>query len=340
MRTLLPWLRSSPSRIARISRSRRLSGLRGGVVATGDATASPVASAAGLATGFAGAAAWRSEAPSRAGRCSTDSGRSSQSTSACSITLANSRMLPGQRWWASAANTSAIATSASGGVCGLAFRTKCRTNSGRSSIRSRSGGIAISNVLIRNSRSSRNSPSATISSRERCVAQTTRTSTVIGWLSPTRRISPLSSARSSRDCNCLGSSPISSRKRVPPSATSKSPARCSSAPVKAPLRWPNSSLSTRCSGSAPQLTATSGPPARGLPSWMALATNSLPVPVSPRMSTFESLAATRATSRRTRANPEDAPTSWLVPSARRTRRSSARSRLVSSRFFRTRSSTA
>ena len=208
-------------------------------------------------------------------------------------------MLPGQRWAASVASAAGSATGASAGVCGRACRTKCSTSMGMSSRRSRRGGIAISNVLIRNSRSSRKSPVFTISSSDRCVAQTTRTSTVIGWLSPTRRISPLSRARSSRDWSDLGNSPTSSRNSVPPSATSNRPARCSSAPVNAPLRWPKSSLSTRCSGRAPQLTATSGPSARPLPSWMARATSSLPVPVSPRMSTVASLAATRAISRRT-----------------------------------------
>ena len=49
-----------------------------------------------------------------------------------------------------------------------------------SSIRSRSGGRKISNVLMRYIRSSRKSPAATISGRSRCVAQTTRTSTIIG----------------------------------------------------------------------------------------------------------------------------------------------------------------
>ena len=193
---------------------------------------------------------------------------------------------------------------------------------------------------MRKSRSSRNEPAATISSSDRWVAHTTRTSTVMGWLSPTLRISPLSKLRNNRDWRALGSSPISSKNNVPPSATSNSPARCSSAPVKAPLRWPKSSLSTRCSGNAPQFTATRGPPARGLPSWIARATNSLPVPVSPRTSTFDSLTATRAMSRFTPSSPAESPTRCVVPSALRTLPSSARSLAVNSRFLRTRSSTA
>ena len=51
-------------------------------------------------------------------------------------------------------------------------------------------------------------------------------------------------------------SPISSRKIVPPSASSKRPFLSRIAPVKAPFTWPNSSLSSSDSGSAPQLTGT------------------------------------------------------------------------------------
>ena len=69
------------------------------------------------------------------------------------------------------------------------------------------------------------------------------------------------------------------------SASSNRPSRRSAAPVKAPFSWPNSSLSSRVSGSAAQLTAMNGLPRRGERSWMALATSSLPVPLSPWMST-------------------------------------------------------
>ena len=41
---------------------------------------------------------------------------------------------------------------------------------------------------------------------------------------------------------------------MPPSASSNRPFFCRSAPVKAPRSWPKSSLSSRCSGSAAQLT--------------------------------------------------------------------------------------
>jgi len=65
-----------------------------------------------------------------------------------------------------------------------------------------------------------------------------------------------------------------------------------SAPVKAPFSYPNSSLSRRVSGSAPQLTAMKGLYFRELLVWMALATSSLPVPVSPLMKTVALVSAT------------------------------------------------
>ena len=54
----------------------------------------------------------------------------------------------------------------------------------------------------------------------------------------------------------IGSSPISSRKTVPPFASSISPFLVFSAPAKAPLSYPNNSLSKRFSGIAPQLIRT------------------------------------------------------------------------------------
>src|SRR6266403_802204 len=88
-------------------------------------------------------------------------------------------------------------------------------------------------------------------------------------------------------------SPISSMNRVPPLAASKRPTREVTAPLNAPLRWPNSSVSSSVSGSAPQLIDTNGRPARLLRRWMVRATSSLPVPLSPWISTGLSVAATR-----------------------------------------------
>jgi hypothetical protein len=65
-------------------------------------------------------------------------------------------------------------------------------------------------------------------------------------------------ARSSLTWISLGISLTSSRKRVPPSASSKRPGRLETAPVKAPRSWPKSSLSTRPAGKAAQLTLMKG----------------------------------------------------------------------------------
>ncbi len=69
-------------------------------------------------------------------------------------------------------------------------------------------------------------------------------------------------------------SPISSRKRVPWSASWKSPFFSRTAPVKAPRSWPKSSLSSRFSGIAPQLTDRKRRAARGLEKWIARAISS------------------------------------------------------------------
>ena len=72
---------------------------------------------------------------------------------------------------------------------------------------------------------------------------------------------------------------------VPVSASSNRPSRRSAAPVNAPFSWPNSSDSSSVSGSAAQLTVMKGLPRRGERSCSALATSSLPVPLSPWTST-------------------------------------------------------
>ena len=69
--------------------------------------------------------------------------------------------------------------------------------------------------------------------------------------------------------------------------------RAPTAPVKAPRSWPNISDSSRSGGIAPQLTAMKGWFVRLLWAWMKRAISSLPVPLSPMISTVESVAATR-----------------------------------------------
>ena len=86
------------------------------------------------------------------------------------------------------------------------------------------------------------------------------------------------------------------------------------APVKAPAIWPKSSLSTRFSGMAPQLRTRKGSFPRLEKAWMALATRSLPVPVSPRISTVVLRGATveRASSIR-RMGLESPRMLWASP---------------------------
>jgi len=90
-------------------------------------------------------------------------------------------------------------------------------------------------------------------------------------------------------------SPISSRNKVPPSAASNFPRRSDTAPVNAPLKCPNSSLSISSSGIAAQFTSTNGPARRRLNVWMLRATSSLPVPFSPKISTRPFVGAAIAT---------------------------------------------
>ncbi len=83
------------------------------------------------------------------------------------------------------------------------------------------------------------------------------------------------------------------------------------APVKAPLRWPNNSDSSKFSGNALQFTGMKGANCRRLLKCSARATNSLPVPLSPRIKIVESVSATRCTILNTPCIAEEAPMIWL-----------------------------
>src|SRR5579884_1520711 len=79
-----------------------------------------------------------------------------------------------------------------------------------------------------------------------------------GRSGPNLSSSPCCRSRSSLACASNGSSPTSSRNRVPPSASSILPGFEAYAPVKAPRLKPNSSDSIRSLGMAPQLMVTNG----------------------------------------------------------------------------------
>ena len=181
----------------------------------------------------------------------------SAKTSRRSITLRSSRTLPGQAW--SIRRCRASGSTRGAGVPGwrrTAWRNRCSTSSGMSSRRSRSGGTTIWTTSSRYSRSWRKRPSPTSASRSRWVAAITRAPVRRTALAPSGRNSPLSSTRSSLAWQASGSSPISSRKRLPALASSNRPSRSALAPVKAPRLWPKSSLSTSSPSSRPQLTGT------------------------------------------------------------------------------------
>ena len=114
-----------------------------------------------------------------------------------------------------------------------------------------------------------------------------------GTVAPTRSTTRSSITRSSLACSSSGSSPISSRNSVPPSASSIGPRRVRDAPVNAPRSWPNSSLSNTDGAIAAQSTCMNGCRARST-AWSARATTPLPVPLSPSTSTLASLLPTRS----------------------------------------------
>ena len=98
---------------------------------------------------------------------------------------------------------------------------------------------------------------------------------------PTRRISPDSRKRSSLTCTLLSSSPTSSRKSVPPLATSNSPLRFAIGAGEGPLAMAEQLALDEVLGQGAAVDRDEGPSARRLLSWRLRAISSLPVPVSP-----------------------------------------------------------
>ena len=165
------------------------------------------------------------------------------------------------------------------------------------------------------------------------MAAITRTSTVRCSVPPTGVKVPSCSTRSSLTCSAGDMSPISSRKKLPPSAISNRPFLSLMAPVKAPLTWPNRALSSRLSLKAEQFWTTKDCLARGPLWWMARATSSLPVPDSPWMRMVESDAMIFSSSRNTPCIARELPMmlskrNWLAMP--RLIDSRSRSRLLSS----------
>ena len=176
------------------------------------------------------------------------------------------------------------------------------------------------------------------------MAETSRKSTGIGRRPPTRSISRVSRARRSLDWTAGERVPISSRKSVPPWASSNRPGREATAPVKAPFSCPKSSASASDSGSAEALTATNARSRRGLAAWIGLRDELLArsalaedqdrrVAAGDLCDVAEASAAHRgALSRRSARQPGAARAAWRSSrfSTSRRRRSSARLRISSS----------
>ncbi|MNN10810.1 hypothetical protein D3C81_1237440 [compost metagenome] len=162
-----------------------------------------------------------------------------------------------------------------------------------------------------------------------------RMSSGISWLPPRRSTTRSCSMRSSFTCTSRLMLSISSRNSVPPLANSNLPMRRFCAPVNAPGSWPNSSLSTTDSASAPALIATNGPSRRLDRSCRARATTSLPAPVSPRISTSARVPARAPICSRRRCMDGDWPTR-RVASCWRSLRARRKLRLSSTRRRRAR----
>ncbi len=106
--------------------------------------------------------------------------------------------------------------------------------------------------------------------------------------------SPVSNTRNNLACSSSGISAISSKNKVPPAARSNTPLCSRIAPVNAPFTCPNNSLSKILAFKAAQLIAIKTCACRWLRACTACATNSLPLPDSPRTKTGNSVIATRS----------------------------------------------
>ena len=119
-------------------------------------------------------------------------------------------------------------------------------------------------------------------------------------------------------------SPISSRKIVPPDASSNFPLRCCAAPVNAPRSYPNNSDSIKFSGSAAQFTATNASaPRRPLVNFLRQQILARPALAQESKPSHPS-AATRSAISKTRRIAADAPSNRPnCPSATSSRRNRA-----------------
>ena len=107
-------------------------------------------------------------------------------------------------------------------------------------------------------------------------------------------------------------SPISSKNKVPPLASSNFPIRCFTAEVNEPFSWPNNSLSINSDGIAAQFTSTNCEFERLDFSCNQRATSSFPLPFAPVIKTLASVGATRSMVSLIRPMAGDSPSISLV----------------------------
>ncbi|MBA7683500.1 hypothetical protein ES703_91869 [subsurface metagenome] len=131
---------------------------------------------------------------------------------------------------------------------------KYSMSSGISSALSRRAGREMFTPLILKYKSCLNFFSSISLVRIWLVALMMRTSTTVCLFEPTGITMPSSMTRSSLAWELIDISPISSKNNVPLSVSSNSPFLSLAAPVKAPLVWPNSSLSNKVSVRPAQFT--------------------------------------------------------------------------------------
>ena len=124
----------------------------------------------------------------------------------------------------------------------------------------------------------------------------TRTSTFRVCELPTGSNSPSCSTRSSLTCRSSGSSPISSRKIVPPSAEREAPVALLGRAGERALFMAEELALDQLRRNRRAIDFDERLVAAAAGAWIARATSSLPVPVSPRIRTVASVCATSLTS--------------------------------------------
>ena len=155
--------------------------------------------------------------------------------------------------------------------------------------------------------------------RGRCAWRaTTRTSTAIDASPPTRSNLPLSSTRRSFACASRRMSPISSRKSVPPSAALELPSRARGGAGERALLVAEELALEQARRQRRAVHRDERPVARASCRWIARATSSLPVPVSPSDEHGDVASPRPARScRRRAASPRSCRRSCRIPTRRR-----------------------